>query len=337
MKIISFYNDPWEADYLKGKLSGHDIVFYEGSLQDNPDIKDDSAEVLSVFVKSQVGAAEFDRFPAIKHVVTRSTGFDHIDLKEAEKRGITVANVPTYGENTVAEFAFALITMLARRTYEAYDRVVTTSSFSPKGLMGFDLKGKTIGVVGTGHIGQYSIRIAHGFGMEILAFDLHHDDQFAKEIGFSYVELEDLLSRSDIITLHLPLNKHTEHLLNKDNVRKIKKGAYLINTARGPLVDTDALILALKEEILAGAGMDVLEEEGYMLDEMKLLIDEHPNAEALQTMLQNHYLIDHPRVIITPHMAFNTKEARERILDTTIENIMSYSAGEPKNVVKPKA
>jgi len=321
---------------MKVKLSGHEVVFHEGSLQDDSDIRDDAAEVLSVFVKSTVGAAEFDRFPAVKHVVTRSTGFDHIDLVEADKRGITVANVPTYGENTVAEFAFALLLMLARRTYEAHDRVITTSSFSPKGLMGFDLMGKTIGVIGTGHIGQFAIRIARGFGMNIIAFDINHDDAFAKEIGFEYVELDALLSRSDIITLHLPLNKHTEHLLNKDNMRKIKKGAYLINTARGPLVDTDALIMALKEEILAGAGMDVLEEEGYMLDEMKLLVDEHPNAETLQTVLQNHYLIDHPRVIITPHMAFNTKEARERILDVTAENITSYALGKPTNIVKPK-
>jgi len=334
MKIISFYNEAWERDYLKEKLSDYEIVFYDGSIQDNPNIKDEEAEILSIFVKSRVGQEELDKFPKVKYIVTRSTGFDHIDLEETKKRGITVSNVPFYGENTVAEFAFSLITALARRTYEAYDQVLKTSSFSPKELMGFDLKGKTLGVIGTGHIGQYSIRIAHGFGMNIVAYDINHDDVFAKEIGFQYLSLDELLSQSDIITLHAPYNKHTHHLLNKENMQKIKKGAYLINTARGGLIDTDALVAALKEGILAGAGIDVLEEEGYLLDDTELLISSHPNAQAMQTMLQNHYLIDHPRVLITPHMAFNTKEALQRILDTTVENIIASKKGEPKNIVK---
>ncbi|MBI2046266.1 MAG: hydroxyacid dehydrogenase [Parcubacteria group bacterium] len=336
-KIVSFYNEPWEQKYLAEKLPEYEWIFYAGSMQDNPDPRDAEAEILSVFVKSHIGAPELDRFPNLKFIATRSTGFDHIELSETAKRGITVSNVPFYGENTVAEFAFALLLMLSRMTYEGHDRVIKTGSFSPQGLRGFDLKGKTFGVVGTGHIGRHVIRMAKGFEMNIIAFDVKRDDAYAKEAGISYVSFDELLAQSDIITLHAPYNPHTHHLINRGNVEKIKKGAYIINTARGGLVETDALVYGLEKGIIAGAGLDVLEEEGYLLDETALLNDPHPNVESLKTMLENHYLIDHPRVIITPHMAFNTKEALQRILDTTAENINAFNAGAPANVVKPAA
>ena len=333
-KIASFYNEPWEQEYLKAKLPEYEWVFYTGSMQDNPDARDAEAEVLSIFVKSHVDAVALDRFPNVKFIATRSTGFDHIDLDETAKRGIVVSNVPFYGENTVAEFAFALLLMLSRMTYEGHDRIIKTGSFSPQGLRGFDLKGKTLGVVGTGHIGRHVIRMAKGFEMNVVAFDVKRDDAYAKEAGISYATFDELLAESDIITLHAPYNPHTHHLINRDNVEKIKKGAYLINTARGGLVETDALVYALEKGIIAGAGLDVLEEEGYLLDKTALLNDQHPNVESLKTMLENHYLIDHPRVIITPHMAFNTDEALKRILDASAENIQAFKAGSPINVVK---
>jgi D-lactate dehydrogenase len=333
-KIVSFYSEQWEQEYLKAKLPEYEWVFYEGSMQENLDARDAEAEILTVFVKSHIDTDALDRFPNIKFIATRSTGFDHIDLEETAKRGITVSNVPFYGENTVAEFAFALLLMLSRVTYEGHERIIKTGSFSPQGLRGFDLKGKTFGVVGTGHIGRHVIRMAKGFEMNIIAFDVKRDEEYAKEAGISYVTFDELLAESDIITLHAPYNPHTHHLINRDNVEKIKKGAYLINTARGGLVETGALVYALEKEILAGAAMDVLEEEGYLLDETALLNEAHPKVDSMKTMLENHYLIDHPRVIITPHMAFNTKEAIERILDSTIENITSYSLGSPKNIVK---
>jgi len=335
-KIVSFYNEEWERKYLEEKLPDFDIKFYDGSLDEDDTIADDDAEILSIFVKSKVNAPVLDKFPNLKHIVTRSTGFDHIDLAETEKRGITVANVPFYGENTVAEFAFALLLTLSRRTYDGYDRVLKEGSFSPQGLRGFDLKGKTIGVVGTGHIGRHSIKIAKGFDMNIIAFDVNRDEVYEKEAGFKYVEFDELLGQSDIITLHAPYNEHTHHMINKENVMKIKKGARIINTARGGLIETDALVKGLEEGVLAGAGLDVLEEEGYMLDEMDLLENDHPKAEELKTVLENHYLIDHPNVIITPHTAFNTEEALTRILDSTIENIASYKSGTPTNIVKPR-
>jgi len=335
MKIISFSNEEWEKDFLSTHLPTHTFTFEDGFMQDRTDISDPDAEIVSVFVSSHVGAMEMDRFPKLKCIVTRSTGFDHIDLTEAAKRGIVVSNVPTYGENSVAEMAFALLLALSRRIYDSYKQVVETSSFSPKGLTGFDLKGKTLGVVGTGHIGVYAIKIGKGFGMDIVAYDPFKNDALAAELGFRYVDsFDELLGMSDVITLHVPHNEHTHHMINVGNIGKIKKGAVLINTARGPVVETIAMVKALEEGILAGAGLDVLEEEDFLLDEDALLHMEHPNGEKLKNVLANQYLIDHPRVIVTPHNAFNTKEALERILSVTVENIEAFIAGAPKNIVK---
>jgi len=307
MKIVYFSREDWEKDYVKGKLLEDDITFFSGPSQEYPTYEDKDAEVISIFVKSHINKEELDKFPNIKFIATRSTGFDHIDLEETEKRGIVVSNVPAYGANTVAEQAFALLTNLSRRVYESYERVLEEGKFSPEGLRGFDLMGKTIGVVGTGKIGVNAIKIAHGFGMNIVAFDIKKNENLEKEFGVKYVEFDELLAQSDIISLHAPYNEHTHHMINMDNVEKIKNGAYLINTARGGLVETKALVHALEKGILSGAGLDVLEEEGYMNDETELILDAHPNPESLRVLLANQYLIDHPGVLITPHNGFNTK------------------------------
>ena len=313
MKVIYFAKEEWEKEYVKQRLPGVEFV------QDG----DADAEVLSVFVNHPVDAAQMDKYPKLKLIATRSTGVDHIDVQEAKKRNISVASVPGYGANTVAEFAFTLILALSRKVCDAHKQVTETGSFSQKGLTGFDLAGKTIGVVGCGKIGQHTSRIAKGFGMQVLVSDAFKNDALAKEIGFTYAELPELLGASDVISLHVPYMKETHHLINLSNIGQIKKGAYLINTARGAVVETSALVKALEDGILAGAGLDVLEEEGDMQDEMHLLSGPHPKEEELKVVLENHYLIDHPRVIITPHIAFDTREAIERILDTTVENIKS--------------
>lgn len=332
MNIHYFAGETWEESYVKGKLPGDAITFHEGPLSAFPDLKDDSAEALCIFIDSHIGEEELSRFPALKLIATRSTGFDHIDLAVAKARGITVVTVPFYGENTVAEFTFALILSLSRRIPEA-EAIVKAGGFSPTGLRGFDLEGKTLGVVGCGHIGMHVIRVANGFGMRVVGFETHPDPAVATANNFTFASLDELLAQSDIITLHVPYNPHTHHLINKENIGTIKKGAYLINTARGAVVETEALVEALQNGTLAGAGLDVLEEEGDLADEMLLLADEHPNEAALRVTLENHYLITHPRVIVTPHLAFNTTEAIERILDTTIENIRHFSEGSPANVI----
>ena len=333
MHIAYFYNEEWEKEYMTKRLPNDTLVFIQGSTLDNPDAASTEAEVLAVFVNSKVDAALLQKFPNVKLIAARSTGFDHIDLAACGARGVIVANVPTYGEHTVAEFAMALLLALSRRIYDAYRRIETVGSFSQEGLRGFDLRGRTIGVVGTGHIGIYMIKMAKGFGMEVLAFDVRQDEALAAELGFRYVPFDELLAHSDVISLHAPYNPHTHHMINMDNVKKIKRGAYLINTARGGLVETAALAAGLEEGIIAGAGLDVLEEEGHMEDEAGLIVMPHPNEETLRTLLANHYFIRHPHVIVTAHIAFNTQEAIERILTTTIENIEAFRSGTPGNLI----
>lgn len=335
MKIAYFYQDESEKDYFSENLKGFNINFLKGTIQENENYSDSEVSIICVFVKSFIGPEEMNRFPNLKFIATRSTGFDHIDLEEAEKRGILVSNVPTYGENTVAEFTMALILTLSRKIYVAYNNILERGDFSQKGLTGFDLKNKTIGIIGVGNIGKHMIKMAKGFDMDVVAFDVRRDDDLAKKLGFQYVEFDDLLKNSDIISLHVPLNPHTQHLISKENISKIKKGAYLINTSRGEVLETSALIEGLEKGILAGAGLDVLEEEGFM-GHTELLFNEHTNSDSLKTVLANQYLIDHPQVIITPHNAFNTKEAIERIFSTTIENINNFTKNNPTNLVKVK-
>lgn len=320
MKIHYFSGEEWEEGYVKERLPNEEITFHEGSLASFPDLSDPDAEVLCIFIDSHIGEEELRRFPALSLIATRSTGFDHIDLASAKTRGVAVANVPFYGENTVAEFAFALLLALSRRVIDADERVRETGTFSPNGLRGFDLSGKTLGVVGTGHIGAHIIKIAQGFGMKIIGFDAYPNAELSHTLNFHYVTLEELLAISDIVTLHVPYNEHTHHLINKENAGKFKKGSYLINTSRGAVVETGALVEALKNETIAGAGLDVLENEDGL-------------ATKTEMSEENHYLIEHPRVIVTPHLAFNTTEAVERILNTIIENIKSFASGSPTNIV----
>ncbi|HUX81055.1 MAG TPA: NAD(P)-dependent oxidoreductase [Candidatus Paceibacterota bacterium] len=332
MNIHYFSSEPWEEEYVRTKLPKETIIFHAGTLAEHPELTDPEASVLCIFIDSTIGEAELARFPGLKLIATRSTGFDHIDLAAAQARGVAIATVPSYGENTVAEFAFALILSLSRRIPEAEERV-RSGLFSPTDLRGFDLEGKTLGVVGVGHIGMHVIRMGNGFGMKVIGFDMHPDDAIARAQNFTYVSLAELLAQADIITLHVPYNAHTHHLINTENIGTIKKGAYLINTSRGAVVETEALIEALRNGTFAGAGLDVLEEEGDLADETILLTAPHPNEAALKVTLENHYLITHPRVIVTPHLAFNTTAAVERILTTTTENIAAFEAGTPTNLL----
>ncbi|MGH8597597.1 MAG: hydroxyacid dehydrogenase [Gammaproteobacteria bacterium] len=327
MKIVFLELHEWEEKYLRERIdASHEIVVTD----DFAKIAD--AEVVSPFIYSKLTAERLGKLPKLKMIATRSTGFDHIDVAECGRRGVAVCNVPFYGENTVAEHTFALILALSRKVHEAFVRV-RAGNFSLDGLRGFDLKDKTIGVIGAGHIGLHVIRIARGFGMKVLAFDVRRDNFLAEVLGFEYADLDALLGRSDIISLHAPYNKHTHHLINPGNIGKIKRGAVLINTSRGGLVDTEALLKALDHGILAGAGLDVLEGEEAVLEESALLSDK-TNPELLRRAIQNHVILKKPNVVFTPHNAFNSQEALERILQTTADNIAAFVAGTPKNVVR---
>lgn len=332
MKIAFFEIKDWEKEYLSSRLNGNDLSFFPEPLaSENIDgIKD--CEIVSPFIYSNINKDDLPKLPNLKFISTRSTGFDHIDVVGAKEKNILVSNVPFYGENTVAEHTFALILTLSRKIFQSLEKV-KKGDFSLDGLMGFDLKGKTIGIIGLGHIGQHVARIANGFEMNVLVYDLHQDKKLAKKFGVKYVSLEELLKTSDIVTLHCPFNKETEHLINLENISLIKKGAYLINTARGGLVDTTALIKALNDKTLAGAGLDVLEEELFIKEEAELLSEDFFKKNDAQTIIENHILLFKENVVITPHNAFNSKEALERILDTTIENINAFIKRKPINLV----
>ncbi len=331
-KIAFFEVEEWEKSIISDALKGHDVRFFSAELNKSNVAKVKDIDILSVFIYSKVTKEMIDKLQKLTLIATRSTGYDHIDSEGCKKRGIRIANVPTYGENTVAEHTFALILSLSRKIHKSYERTVR-GDFTLDGLRGFDLKGKTIGVIGTGNIGRHVVRIAHGFEMDILAYDVKQDKQFAKEMGFTYVDFDFLLAHSDIITLHVPYLKATHHLINKENIRKVKKGAMLINTARGGLVETEALVYALDKGILSGAGLDVLEEEFFIKEETQLLSRHFPETCDLKTLLQNHILLKQDNVLITPHNAFNSNEALLRILETTLENIQGYICKKAVNIV----
>lgn len=328
MEILFIDTEDWEQDYLKDRLSGHSLFF-----EKKENITHKNAEVICLTLGLNADEAFLSSFPNLKYVTTRTTGFDHISASYCESKNILASNVPAYGENTVAEFTFALILALSRKIYPAVKRVREFGDFSFNGLIGFDLQGKTIGVIGTGRIGSKVISIAKGFGMHVVAYDAHKNTELSKELGFEYLTLEELLKESDIITLHAPYNPSTHYIINKQNIMQCKKGALLINTARGGLVETEGLVNALEQGVLAGAGLDVLEEEGFIKDEIHLLYNGHPNLNQLKTVFADHKLMQMDNVLVTPHNAFNTKEALIRILDVSIANIQSFINGKPINIL----
>lgn len=292
-------------------------------------------EILIPFIHSTIGRAELDMMPRLQLIATRSTGYDHIDLACTAEREIAVANVPGYGENAVAEYTFALLLTLTRKVHMALTRT-QHGDYTLAGLRGCDLYGKTLGVIGTGAIGMHVIRIAKGFGMQVLAYDVFPNRHLSEVLGFGYGSLAELLSRSDIVTLHAPATQETFHMLNRETLSQIKRGAFLINTARGSLVDVQALAWALDTGLLAGAGLDTLEGEEFLQHEEELLHE--PGAEAkLKLLVQHHILQQRSNVVITPHIAFNTQEALRRILETTIENVQAFSLGHPQNLVSGKS
>lgn len=332
IKAAFFEIEDWEKKYLAARLPGLDLQFFKEPA--NPaNLKSAAgAKIISVFIYSPITGQALESLPGLKYIATRSTGFDHIDLPACRKRGISVSNVPVYGENTVAEHAFALILALSRKIVHSSEKV-KRGDFDVDDSVGMDLLGKTIGVIGAGNIGQHVIRMAKGFGMSVLVFDPRRRPELAAQLGFKYATLPALLKRSDIVTIHAPYNKQTHHLINAKSLKLFKRGAYLINTARGAICDTAALLRGLKNSTFAGLGLDVLEEECFIREEKELLSAAFKKDCNLKIALENHILINQPNVIITPHNAFNSREALTRILDTTIDNIKSAAKGKIINGV----
>ena len=338
MKAAFFETAPWERRYLRraSAPSTLQVRFVPEPLSEDTWRLATGATILSVFIYSTVTAKLLRRVPQVRFIATRSTGFDHIDLAACRRRRIAVSNVPSYGENTVAEHTFALILSLSRNVHKAYVKTIK-GDFSLEGLQGFDLKGKTLGVVGSGHIGLHVIKIAKGFGMEVLVYDVRKDVFLSEVLDFRYAPLKELLRHSDIVSLHVPYVPATHHLMNRATFQLMKRGALFINTARGGLVDTDALVWALDEGIVGGAALDVLEGEELVKEERQLLSKDF-SKEKLATALRNHILLHRENVVITPHIAFDSREALHRILETTVNNIAGFLSGSPTNlVVSPRS
>lgn len=332
MKIAIFETEPREAADFEALKRGHDLASTEQTLR--PENVNDyaDAEVVSVFIYSRLDRAVLERLPRLKLIATRSTGYDHIDMAWCTAHGVTVCNVPTYGENTVAEHVFALLLAISHRLREAMERA-RSGRFSPQGLEGFDLQGKTLGVIGTGSIGRHVVAIARGFGMNVVACDMKPDAAAARDLGFRYVSMDELLAGADIVTLHVPALPQTDHLLDRAAFARMKPGAVLINTARGSIVDPRALIEALRSGKLAAAGLDVLPDEPLIREEAELICSIYCNQQDVRNLVADHVLLNMPNVIVTPHSAFNTREAIGRISATTVSNILSFLDGQPANVV----
>ncbi len=332
MKVVAFEVENWEAEAFHNLGIGFEVKSTEQPLRTDLVDQYADAEIISTFINGQLDNEVLKQFNQLKLIATRSTGFDHIDLQYCNEHDIAVCNVPSYGSHTVAEHVFGLLLTLSHRLEQAIDRT-RKGDFSPRGLQGFDLKGRTLGVVGTGDIGLNAIRIAKGFGMDVLAFDVVEKEEAAAELGFRYCSLNELLSHCDVITLHVPANEKTHHMISDSQFSKMKHGSVLINTSRGEVVDIHAMLRALADGRLAAAGLDVLPEEPVIREEAELLRSVYEQKHNLDTLLANHLLTHMRNVVVTPHSAFNTVEAVHRILNTTIENIVSFSRGENVNHV----
>lgn len=332
MDIVVFEVEEWEREVFKALEDEHRVTFVAEPLTSANVESYAEAEAVSVFIYSKPSSDVLSRMSRLRLVATRSTGYDHIDRDYCDRNGIAVSNVPTYGDHTVAEHTIGLLLTIAHNLVEAIDRT-RKGDFSFVGLQGFDLRHKTLGVIGTGSIGRHVIRMARGFEMDVLACDVKPDDELADNLQFRYVSMDELLATSDIVTLHVPYSEKTHHLIGEAEFSKMKDGVVFLNTSRGPLMDVKALVQAIARKKVRAVGLDVLPEEPMIREEAELLHHAFREQHHMETLLADHILLRLRNVYITPHSAFNTREAVERILETTIKNINSYVNGSPANVV----
>lgn len=324
MKIAMFDAHRYDRESFdsKNKHFNHTITYLEPRLTSATASLAEGHQVVCAFVNDRADAETLRILGrlGVGLLALRSAGFNHVDLKAAAELGIEVARVPAYSPYAVAEHAVALVLALNRKIHRASARV-REWNFSLEGLVGFDLHGKTVGIVGTGKIGQVAAGIFKGFGCRVLCFDIHEDPDFAAKVAVEYVPLEELYSRSDIVSLHLPLTPETHHMVDGEALAIMKKGAFLINTSRGALVDSRALVRALKQGALGAAGLDVYEEEAG------IFFEDLSNKVLQDDILAR--LLSFPNVLVTSHQAFMTVEALANIAEITLANVSAFEAGEP--------
>jgi D-lactate dehydrogenase len=331
MNVVIFEVEDWEAEEFQQRLSGHDLDCTTDALNDQTAAKYADVEIISTFGNSSLNQGILRRLPALRLIVTRSVGYDHIAMEYCRDNKITVCNVPDYGDYTVAEHAFALLLAVNRHIVAAVERC-RQGDFNTTGLRGIELRGRTLGIIGTGRIGCRAIEIAGGFGMTVVAHDAWPDKAKAARLGFRYVTLSELLTSSDIITLHVPGTAASHHLLSDREFAQTKRGVVIINTARGSVVDPEALLRALASGQVAAAGLDVLPLEPLIRDEAQVFRTA-PDGIDFRGLAVDHALLRHRNVIVTPHNAYNTIEAMHRIVNSTIEIIDSFARGTAQNVV----
>ncbi|SCL28436.1 D-lactate dehydrogenase [Micromonospora nigra] len=329
MRVAVFSTKPYDRDFLSAAnaADGHDLTFLEPRLSPQTASLAAGAEAVCAFVNDDLGApvlAELAR-SGVRVVALRSAGFNHVDVAEARRLGLAVVRVPEYSPYAVAEHTVGLILALNRKIHRAYNRV-REHNFALTGLLGFDLHGRTVGVVGTGKIGVCVARILAGFGCRVLASDPYPSDE-ALAAGVTYVPLKELLAESDVVTLHCPLTPDTQHLIDAERIGQMREGVMLINTSRGALVDTQAVINGLKSGRIGYLGLDVYEEETELFFEDlsdRVLGDD--DFSRLNTF---------PNVLVTGHQAFFTEEALHNIAGTTIAHLTAFERGGPDAVTGP--
>jgi D-lactate dehydrogenase len=335
-RIVFYDTSELDAHQLGDALkeTDHHFEFIEGHI--SLDSLRPDAEVISVFASSTVTREMIEALPRLTLICCRSTGYDNVDVSAASERGVTVVNVPTYGDATVAEYAFTMLLALLRKLPAVLE--VEQRPFTAKELTGSDLFGKTFGVIGAGRIGQKALKIANGFSMRTLAYDPFPNHALQEELHFEYVGLERLLGESDIVSLHVPYTKENHHLIGKSEFQMMKPGAVLVNTARGALVDTPALIEVLQSGRLRGAALDVVEGETLLNfeEEVALLARGAVPADALRHSVELSVLKKMPNVILSPHNAYNTVDAIGRINSTTVQNIINFYNGTMPHKVEPR-
>lgn len=316
MKVAVFSTKTYDRQFFHAANyhEQHELVFFDNQLNQNTALMAVGFPAMCVFVNDQLDAKTLAILAAQgTHLIAlRCAGFNNVDLEAAEELGLTVVRVPAYSPNSVAEYAIGLILALNRKIHRAYNRV-REGNFSLDGMLGFDLYGRTVGVVGTGKIGLIFGQIMQGFGCQILGYDLYKNPEFEAIPTAKYVEFTELLSSSDIISLHCPLTPDTYHLINEKSIQQMKSGAMLINTSRGALMDTSALIFGLKSQQIGYLGLDVYEEEA------DLFFEDLSNKIIQDDVFER--LLTFPNVIVTGHQAFFTEEALLQISKTTLSNI----------------
>lgn len=322
MKTAVFSTKPYDREFLEhaNQTAGQELSFFESRLAPHTVKLAEGFESVCVFVNDQLDASVLIglKKAGVKHIALRCAGFNNVDLASADELGLVVTRVPAYSPYAVAEHAVALMLSLNRKIYWAHSRV-RDGNYSLDGLLGFDMHGKTIGIVGTGKIGQTLAEALHGFGCKLLGVDRYENEK-CKEFGMEYVSFEEMLAQSDIISLHCPLMPETHHLIDNEAVARMKRGVMLINTSRGGLIDTKAVIEGLKSGKIGYMGLDVYEEEeGLFFEDKTFEVRKDDDFARLTTF---------PNVIITGHQAYFTREAVGRIAETTLFNIEQFEKGE---------